>query len=299
VDADQLFEQQLRGHLHQALDAATGPHPIWADAPAAALVATDDRRPVARDRRPSRMLVVLAAGLAATLVGLAVLAGGVLRSAPVPPPENGVRLPVSMPSPTVSQSESAVVPPSAVEPSPSPCVTQWSHRGSYPKGGLQDGSFLWRLDGDGGQLAMTFLNSIDTVKEISIVPVSAPPLRDAAGRTVHVDGSAFFKLVIEGLTRATQMTRDDMKAEEQRHGPTTTVQHPIAEARRLNKPRQVLGTPTQNEIWIIGVDYPACLSVRTLRDTSLYEVPQPGDNIILVSFERQSPSTPAASSPTR
>jgi hypothetical protein len=91
--------------------------------------------------------------------------------------------------------------------------------------------------------------------------------------------------VIDGLTRATEITRDDMKANEVLRGPASAiVGHPIAEARRLYKPKQVLGIPTQHEIWLIGVDFPACLTIETVRDPDLYEVLQPGDNEVLVRF---------------
>jgi hypothetical protein len=143
---------------------------------------------------------------------------------------------------------------------------------------------------------MSFLNSIDTVQEIGIAPVS-PPLRDGAGRSIQMDGSAFFKLVIRGPTRATHETRDDMKATDRLRGPgSSVVTHPIAEARRRSKPKGVIGKPIEHEIWIIGVDYPACLSVRTSAG-GLYEVPQPGDNEITIRFDRQLPRQPIASMP--
>jgi hypothetical protein len=109
-------------------------------------------------------------------------------------------------------------------------------------------------------------------------------------------GAVFYKLVIDGLTRATQETRDDMRADEAQRPFTTYVGHPIAEARRLYSPKQVLGLPTQHEIWILGIDYAACLDVRTFVGGA-YEVPQPGDNEVVIRFDRRLPGQPDASVP--
>jgi hypothetical protein len=282
--ADLRFEQQLRGELRSFLGSVDGPHPVWADAPAAASLAEDVVRPTGGARRPSRALVLLAAVVAIALVGAALVAGGAFRPSPGPIPSNPIVLP-----PATSPSDVAIVAPSAtIQPSASPCVTSWSHSGTYPAGGLQDGSFLWDLSGEGGHLYLKFLNSIDTVRQITIAPAS-PQFHDRTGKVAEIAGTAFFKLTIRGLTRATEIARDDMLADEQLPGFAGIVQHPIAEARRVVKPKQVLGTPTRTEVWLIGVDFPACLSVRTVREADAYEVPQPGDNIMLVTFERQVP----------
>jgi len=300
--ADPLFEQRLRRDLHRSLDAAAGPHPTWTDSPVARRIREDGPAGRSRSllRRPPRSTLLLAAALGVvTLTGVLVVAGGRPKDGPPPPSTLPVAIasvlpPSEGPSPSEPVEQSSTGP---VEPSAAPCLTTWTHHGTYPKGGLQDGSFLWRLEGDGGHLYMQFLNSIDTVKTISIVAVDTPPLVDAEGRKIHIAGTAFYKLVIDGLTRATEITRDDMKADDPTLGPAPQVEHPIAEARRLWKPEQA-GTPTQHEIWIIGVDYPACLSVRTMRDPDVYEVPQSGDNEILVTFERRpADATPSPSPP--
>jgi hypothetical protein len=191
----------------------------------------------------------------------------------------------------------------AVAPSPTlarteaPCVTSWSHAGTYPPGGLMDGSFVWVLEGDGdGLLYMRFLNSMDTVRQITLAP-AAGPFHDGSGREIEIAGVAHFKLTMRGLSRATEMTRDDMKATDRVHGPGIGVQPPIAEARRVETPQRVTRSPDQTEIWIIGVDYPACLAVRTAREADGYETPQPGDNILIVGFEPQ-PSAPTSPAPS-
>ncbi len=286
---DHGFEGRLRRELHASLDSAVGPHPWWTDSPAAWRIRDEgDAGAAAAARRlPRSTLLIAAAVTAVALTGVLVVGGSLRPLSATPPPSVMPAVVASVASPSASPSAEVAVAepstPSARPASEEPCLTTWTHHGTYPAGGLQDGSFLWRLEGDGGQLHMEFLNSIDTVKEISIVPVD-PPLRDSAGRAVHADGTAFFKLVIDGLTRATEITRDDMKPNDVLNGPgSTIVGHPIAEVRRLYKPKQVVGTPTQHEIWLIGVDFPACLSVRT-SPTGLYEVPQPGDNVVTVSF---------------
>ncbi len=287
--ADDRFEQRLRRDLHAHLGSVAGPHPTWADSPAARRIEDEaiEAAGASPRRLPRSTLLIAAAVTAVALTGVLVVGGSLRPRSDTPPPSvmPAVVAPVASP-PAAPSAEVAVADPSTPSAPPAseePCLTTWTHHGTYPAGGLQDGSFLWRLEGDGGQLHMEFLNSIDTVKEISIVPVD-PPLRDSAGRAVHADGTAFFKLVIDGLTRATEITRDDMKPTDVLKGPgSTIVGHPIAEVRRLYKPKQVVGTPTQHEIWLIGVDFPACLSVRT-SPAGLYEVPQPGDNVVIVSF---------------
>ena len=75
---DDDFERHLRGVLRQTLDRESGPHPVWAEAPAARRI-----REARRDRRwPLRLLAV-----AAILViggGATILAGTLDRSQPAP-----------------------------------------------------------------------------------------------------------------------------------------------------------------------------------------------------------------------
>jgi hypothetical protein len=77
--ADSTFETQLGARLHDVLDSQEGPHPVWADAPAARLASEWRQR---RDRWPIRLL-----GIAAILAigGGVVSIAGSWRPAPADP----------------------------------------------------------------------------------------------------------------------------------------------------------------------------------------------------------------------
>jgi len=290
--AEDRFERGLSAVLHASLDLAKGPHPRWPGSPAQ-LVVTEDASVVRTGRRVSRAAVLLAAAVAIALVAALVVAGGRLHATPPVPTPNGlVVAPSQAPRATEPPTPSDRPRPSAVVegPSPSPvasprtCLTRWSHSGAYPPGGLMDGSFAWRIDGAEGQLTMIFLNAIDTVRQISITPAN-PPFRGPTGRTLQIAGTAFYRLTLRGLTRATEDTDDDMKATETKRGPGLTfVVPPIAEARRIHEPARVSRTPYQTEVWIVGIDRPSCLEVGTYSNGSFEEVPQAGDNVITVAF---------------
>jgi hypothetical protein len=94
--SDSLFERRLSTLLHEVLDDQAGPHPTWADAPAARPVAT--REGAQRWKIGNLRLLAIAAVLA---VGGAAAAGAFLRNSPTPPLPVPTLLPVPTNSPSV------------------------------------------------------------------------------------------------------------------------------------------------------------------------------------------------------
>jgi hypothetical protein len=302
--ADPVLEQRLRGELRAHLDAAAGPHPTWAESPAARQIEVDGPDAGPTRRGPYRSALLLAAALSAiTLAGVLVAGGALRQRAEVPPSVPPATVP-SAPSPSVAPSAAAVSDPSA-SPSPGPsaatCQTSWTHAGTRSPVGLVDGIRAVEFDGTGGELALAFPHGIDTVQRILIEPAQLP-FRTSTGARVTVAGSVFFRLTIDGLTKPTAV--DDRMVAGKRTPPyLNMVSLPIAEMRRLWKPayRSPNAGPGRNstEIWGIGVTGPSCIRVRTTRDPYLGN--DPGDNVLIIDFDSHPlpiPEPILASSPT-
>lgn len=286
--ADTGFEARLRSDLRDALDAVTGPHPGWATSPAAQAIRAGgpDAETQPRGRGP---LLLIAAAIGLVAVAGAVAAGGGSRRTDSPGPTAPAVAVVSTISPSdhVSSATAPAASAMASSATTSPtCATSWSSTGTKDPKGLADGIRTVELDGFEGKLLIAFGHPLDTVQGISIAPTE-PPFVDSAGTTHRVAGTSFLRLTMKGLTRATQDTPADMVAGQVVAHFTRTVEPPITEMRRIEVPKERLPTigpkDHSTEAWIIGLDYPACVDVRTVRETG-YGPDEPGDNAIVVSF---------------
>jgi len=291
--ADPRFEQRVHRDLHGWLDAAVGPHPNWADAPAARRILEHGGAGDASPRRFPRSTLLLAAAVAlGTTIGALVVGGGfhgddrptstnplgvIASEAPVPtgpsPSPSSVAIVATTPTPSTSSTS---------------CATSWSSTGTKSPKGLTDGIRIDDLGSDaGGPLMLSFGHPLDTVQRVSIAPAD-PPFVNGKGDKVTVAGEAFFKLSLRGLTKPTTIAPADMVADRPVGRFTRTVASPIVEMRRVLTPRSRLPVDGpgagSNEVWIIGLEHPACLRVRTAR-VGLIGADDPGDNTLLVNFD--------------
>ena len=285
---DRSFERTLAERFHRDLDAAVGPHPQWAGSPAALKIQDEPRAAVTPRRRVSWATVLLAAAVAAALIGTGLLIAGGLqqRSLPGPSASPAAVVPALSPSPATPTPQASTSP--SAGPSATPlavaCQTSWTHTGTTSPVGLVDGIRVDAFDGAGGELVFVFGHPLDTVKRIQIEPAE-PPFRTSTGTRVNVAGSVFFLLTIEGLTKPTPV---DDRMVPGKHTPPylPTVGLPIAEMRRLTKP--AYGSPNagpgrkSTEVWVIGMTGPSCIRVRTARESYTDEL---GDNALVVAFD--------------
>jgi hypothetical protein len=299
--ADPRFEAIVADGLQAYLGPVRGPHPVWAGSPAQLRIAEPAASSAAAPARRRRALsargrsfaaVLLAAALVLVVAGISLLAGGGR-----PQVHPIIASPASSERPTPSGSPGALASPAALSepsagptPTASPCLTSWSHAGTISPAGLVDGIRTVAFDGYDGRLAMVFGHSLDSVQQISIAP-TRPPFKDSAGHRITVAGQTFFQLALKGLTGPTAL---DVAPEEMVQGVkpsspfVSTVAAPITELLRVEKPvarTPVVGPKSHStEIWIIGLDGPTCLSVRTLQDPG-YGNLDPGPNAVVVSFD--------------
>lgn len=287
--ADDRLERVMSDRLHDWLDPVAGPHPRWSDSPAALAVAGDGAVRLPTRRVPRLGLLMAAAVALALLVAGLILAGG--RTETHPPsitPDRGLVAPPSAeatettsPRPASSDEAGQVSP----GPAATPCTTRWSHEGTVDPRGQVDGIWTVELNGWDGHVNVTFGHSIDTVERISIAPAD-PSFVNESGRTVHVRGTAFFRLTLRGLTRRTWNSPADMIAGEPVGPFTRTVELPIAEMQRIRVPREALPNDgpkgDSTETWIIGLEQPACIDVQVMSLAGYSDDSQ--DNTIVVRF---------------
>ncbi len=283
--------------LRRYLGSAVGPDGQWVNAPASRIIASLALEPRRAHRWP-RPSLLLAAALTVLLAAAAILVSGGLTRPSVPPPvppNAPLVAPTDTHTPTdATRSPAAVVTEPTPNDTPAPCRDTWSSTGTASAKGLQDGIRTVKFDGSEGYLVMIFGHPIDSVHQISVVPVE-PPFVTSAGRTVKVAGGAFFRLTLSGLTRPTDIAPDDMVAGVPVGHFTPTVASPIMEMRRLRKPRlrRPVDGPSSDaaEVWIIGVDYPSCLRVTTTHTAGYSDDPD-GDNMVVVRFDPR-PTAPS------
>ena len=291
--ADDRIERGLSAGLHAWLDPAALPHPHWDGSPAQQAVASADL-PAARPRRRPAWTIVLVAAALVLLALVALWAGGRLEQhPPIVPPRNGLvanptaisPTPSATPAPSAASDRASSSPDQSGDGSAAPCLTQWSHDGAISPAGLVDGIRVDVFSGE-GELVLAFGHTIDSVQRISIAPTQ-PLFVTPAGNHVHVAGSAFYQLTLRGLTRPTPVDLDMVQGV---HEPPylPTVSAPIAEMRRIRTPR--VSRPVDGpkgdstETWIIGLDEPECLVVRTVR-TAVDLHDEPGDNTVVIAFD--------------
>jgi len=279
-----MFEERLRQGLRAQLDGALGPHPTWAESPAARRIREDGVERLPGPRRIRRSTLLLAAAVSVVALTGAFVVGGMLQqrtqNPPVVPPTQSL---------SVAPSVAALIIEPSTGPQPTPssatCSNSWTYAGTRSPVGLVDGIRIDEFSGAGGELFMLFPHGLDTVKRILIEPAE-PPFRTSAGTKVNLAGIAYFRLTIDGLTKPTPV--DDRMVAGKRAPPyLSTVNLPIAEMRRLWKP--VYRSPNvgpgrhSTEVWAIGLNHPSCIRVRTARDA--YTNDGPGDNVLIVYFD--------------
>lgn len=270
---DDPFEPRLSGALHRLLDAETGPHPRWADSPAAVRIAAGDpaggQGAGRKARRSGRVtLLLLAAALVVALVGGTVLVGGRLpgwlRLAVGPGPTASPSLIATGPSPSPTSSASPA--PSQPIPTPSPTSTPAPTESPMPTSGSPTAGCA---SGDGVSGPATMPVTISDVRvgthpgydrivfdvadpmfwpNVTVVPAEPPFTMDASGKAVEVSGRTYLRITLDHAagSNLTEATYD------QRPG------YPILT--ELRNTGDYEGVQT----WIAGLTGPACVRVSTL-----------------------------------
>ena len=261
---DDPFEARLTSTLHRLLDAETGPHPRWSDAPAAARIyglgeASGRRGDRRGERRSGRVtLLLLAAALVVAIVGGTVLVGGRLPSwlrlsvGPGPTASPSIVLP----TPTSAQTAS----PSLSQPTPTPSGSSSSAAPS-PTAGCASSATLAgtattpvtisdvRVGTHPGYDRIVFDIADSGLRpDVQVVPAEPPFTMDASGQAVFVSGTTYLRITLHDAA-----------------GPNLT------EAAYDQRPGYPILTELRNtgdfegvQTWIAGLTGPACVQVSTL-----------------------------------
>lgn len=254
--ADDSFERRLAIGLHDLLDGETPPHPTWSDAPAAQ---HPTGRPVLTGAPRRGAVWLLVAAILVALVGtLLAVAGGRFPLGPTalltPSPTGATASPTfatpSASPTTASPSATETTPtPTGVLPPPSPgtsqtCADRFSDAGitTDPSNPLRDVSVV----SFPGYDRVTFQAGL-AYSGITVEPVS-PPFTDASGKSVTVDGSAFYSITLDhaGADKLPAPALDQV-------GPGALIHHLVAVDAGTGASRA--------SRWIVGLSGPACVDV--------------------------------------
>ncbi|MFI5261950.1 MAG: hypothetical protein ACHQZR_05310 [Candidatus Limnocylindrales bacterium] len=251
--ADDPFERRLAAGLHDLLDAETPPHPTWGDAPAA-------QRPTGRPvlvggTRRGALWLLVAAILAAFIGTMLAVAGGRLPIGPAtvlsPSPSGATASPTfATPSTTPTVASPS---PTGVLPPPSPITSQTCATSFSDAGLTTDPSNPLHSVGVAtypGYDRVTFQAALPW-SGIQVEPAS-PPFTDATGRPVSIEGSSYYRVVLEHSDAANL--------------PPAQLDTLVSGAvvRQVTKVADYLGEPT----WIVGLAGPACLDVAWVSSGS-------------------------------
>jgi hypothetical protein len=181
MSADIDFERRVRSDLRSGLDRATGPHPEWATAPAAAIVASDPARPARAV--PWRLMAVAAVLLIGSVAAVILARPDIEQEAGVPgcPTLADYAAASAQPSAALGEAPGVSFPPVA------PTATMTTGR-------LQPGDWavIANADGPGLQIRVRDVRNcgrLPTVRSstdggsIVLITVDAKVLRDDTGMT--------------------------------------------------------------------------------------------------------------------
>ena len=290
--ADDRLERAMSDRLHAWLDPAAGPHPRWSDSPAALAVAGDGAVRLPTRRVPRLGLLMAAAVALALLVAGLILAGG--RTETHPPsitPDRGLVAPPSAEATDDNVAPSSIVGRGRARPHPAPPPRRARPAGRIagtvdPRGQV-DGIRTVELNGWDGHVIMSRSCTRSTPSSGSPSLLPRPPFVTDSGQTVHVRGTAFFRLTLRGLTRQTWLAHghDRRRGPCLRftpHGGAPDRRDAAAFACRANAlPNDGPGRDS-TETWIIGLEQPACLDVHVMSLAGYSDDSR--DNTIVVPF---------------
>ncbi|MGH2467056.1 MAG: AMIN-like domain-containing (lipo)protein [Candidatus Limnocylindrales bacterium] len=270
---DDPFESRLTSTLHHLLDGEAGPHPRWADSPAAARIAGGDvagGHGAGRDeRRGGRVtLLLLAAALVVAIVGGTALVGGRLpgwlrlavRPGPTATPSLIATAPSPSPTSSASPTSSQPIPTPSPTSTPAPTEPPMPTSGS-PTAGCASGFTLAgpatmpvtvsdvRVGTHPGYDRIVF-DVADPIfwPNVTVVPAEPPFTMDASGQTVEVSGTTYLRITLDHAAGPNLTAR----TYDQRPG------YPILT--ELRNTGDYEGVQT----WIAGLAGPACVRVSTL-----------------------------------
>jgi hypothetical protein len=284
VATDDRFEPMLAAAVRRYLDSVDGPHGVWADAPMAR--ALGDLHAEHRSPRPwPRASLLFAAAIAVVLASAAVLvAGGQTRPALPPPTTAPLVAPRVSPSPSpavVIVDPAATATPAPPTTTPGECLTSWSQAGSGSAPPTKQSQMnLEDLDDTNGRfgfgLYLILSEAVADLDHIMIEPTH-PPFHNAAGHTVEVSGSSFLRLAIRGL----EYDQSAVHLPSTQLGPGSGgVVPPITAIEQIQR-------SGIEHVWIIGLESPVCLTVRTSYDTVDGSKPA-SDNVVFIGLSPKS-----------